>query len=73
MAFDNTILKEQIRGLYPGQGFTDAELSVMSDKLIKFFAIGAQSLQKLKKTEEFIKQHEEDKNTSVFHNQSQNG
>lgn len=34
-------LKTEIKTWYPDETFTDAELNEMTNKLIKFFAIGA--------------------------------
>lgn len=48
---DKDILKREIQSWYPGQTFTDTELSEMVNRLVSFFATSAQIMQKAKKTE----------------------
>ena len=62
MAFDNTNLKAIIQSWYPDQVFTDTELNEMSDRLIKFFALGSEILTEQKRREELLKLHKERKN-----------
>lgn len=43
-------LKTEINGMYPDENITDAELCDIADRLIKFCAIGAKTLQEIKTT-----------------------
>ena len=47
-----TILGEFIQSQYPDENFTDYEIDVMVDNLVKFFTIGAKMAYNNKKSEE---------------------
>jgi hypothetical protein len=50
-------LRLEIQSWYPDEQFTDSQLSEMTDRLIKFFAIGAKVAQKDKRLQEIKKLH----------------
>ena len=64
MSKDFEALKADIRAMYPGQDLTDAELDAMAERLIRFFAIGAQAVRKAKRHKALIDLHEARKGES---------
>ena len=50
-------LKDEIVSWYSDETFTDAELNKMTDDLIKFFAIGAKAVQRVKRQKKLMKAH----------------
>lgn len=54
-------LKNHIKALYPGQELTDAELTQMADRMIRFFAVAVHNTPKGTESTEIERNHHDTK------------